>query len=348
MASLDSLPADQRAVLQLVLHRGRSYDDIAKLLSIDRAAVRQRALAALDALGPQTGVPPERRALITDYLLGQLPPQVAESTRERLAESPPERAWARVVASELAPLASGPLPEIPSDTVRREPAYEAVGAAPETGERAEPAPARAAPAPGQAEPTGARKAEPRADRRSSRLGGAVVLGLVGVAVVVVILLIISGGSSSKKNTAASTPAASSTPAATATSTTNASSTTSSTATRVVGQINLAPPTAGSTKTKGIAEVLKQGSTDGVAIVAQDVPPNTKHDTYAVWLYNSPSDARILGFVNPGVGSNGRLSTVGPLPSNAAHYKNLVVTLETQGRPSQPGKIILQGQLTGLS
>ena len=57
MASLESLPADQRAVLQLVLQRGRSYDDIATLLSIDRAAVRQRALSALDALGPQTGVP---------------------------------------------------------------------------------------------------------------------------------------------------------------------------------------------------------------------------------------------------------------------------------------------------
>jgi len=46
MASLDDLPADQRAVLQLVLQRGRTYDEIARLLSIDRAAVRARALAA--------------------------------------------------------------------------------------------------------------------------------------------------------------------------------------------------------------------------------------------------------------------------------------------------------------
>ena len=60
MASLDTLPPDQRAVLQLVLQRGRSYDDIAKLLSIDRAAVRERALRALDALGPQTRVAAER------------------------------------------------------------------------------------------------------------------------------------------------------------------------------------------------------------------------------------------------------------------------------------------------
>src|SRR5438270_13038648 len=99
MPALDDLPADQKAVLQLVLQRGRSYDDIAALLSIDRAAVRQRALGALDVLGPQTGVPAQRRALITDYLLGQLPERLEEDTRERLAESPAERAWARVVAS---------------------------------------------------------------------------------------------------------------------------------------------------------------------------------------------------------------------------------------------------------
>ena len=54
MASLDTLPADQRAVLSLVLERGKSYDEIAQMLSIDRAAVRDRALKAFDAIGPQT------------------------------------------------------------------------------------------------------------------------------------------------------------------------------------------------------------------------------------------------------------------------------------------------------
>ncbi len=113
MASLDSLPPDQRAVLDLVLQRGRSYDDIARLLAIDRAAVRARALAAFDGIGPDTGLAPESRALITDYLLGQLPERVAEQTRDRLADSPYERAWARVLASELGSVASKPLPEIP-------------------------------------------------------------------------------------------------------------------------------------------------------------------------------------------------------------------------------------------
>jgi hypothetical protein len=118
MASMDSLPADQRAVLELVLKRGRTYDEIARMLSIDRAGVRERALAAFDALGPQTRVPPERRALITDYLLGQLPAKVSEDTRQRLGQSASERAWARVLASELEPIAVSPLPEIPTDGAR--------------------------------------------------------------------------------------------------------------------------------------------------------------------------------------------------------------------------------------
>src|ERR1700759_2645733 len=105
MGSHHTLSPDQRAVIDLVLRRGRSYDDIARLLAIDRAAVRARALAAFDEIGPDTGLAPESRALITDYLLGQLPDRVAEQTRERLAEAPYERAWARVLASQLEPIA---------------------------------------------------------------------------------------------------------------------------------------------------------------------------------------------------------------------------------------------------
>ncbi len=148
MASLETLPDDQRAVLQMVLGRGRGYEEIGKMLSIDRAGVRDRALAALDALGPETGVPDLQRHLITDYLLGQLPGPVAEQTRERLASSPTERAWARVVASELAPLASKPLPEIPSAPAEAEegtPAEaETVAEAPPEAEETAPAEAQTA------------------------------------------------------------------------------------------------------------------------------------------------------------------------------------------------------------
>jgi hypothetical protein len=343
MASLDSLPPDQRAVLELVLARGRSYDEIAKVLTIDRAGVRERALAAFDALGPQTRVPAERRALITDYLLGALPPLVADDVHKRLADSPSERAWARVVASELQPLAANPLPEIPVDAGSQARVNEPAAPVAETAPASEPAPAALA---ATAADTGGPDApdDGGAPRRSSRRGGAILLGLgAAVVVAVVLVLVLSGGSSKKP---ASTVAASTgTPT---TPTTPTTSTTSKSGTQVVAQINLKPPS-GSKSPVGIAEVLRQQGKTGIAIVAQGLTPNSKKpaNAYAVWLYNSPSDSRILGFVNPGVGSNGRLQTAGGLPTNASHFTKLLVTRETASNPKSPGTIVLEGTLTGV-
>jgi len=370
MASIDTLPADQRAVLQLVLQRHRNYDDIAQLLSIDRAAVRERALTALDALAPGTRVAPERRALITDYLLGQLPAPVGAETREMLARSPGERAWARVVASELAPMAGGPLPEIPTEAAAESdeaPARDAEGAATESPPAAatpaaaamSPGPAAAAaPAPGAAstaagaessgpsppdEPPGTpadQGGKPAAGgRRSSRRGGAVLLAggaIVVVGAIVAVILILTGGSSSKhSSTAAAAPA--STSAAASTQTSTAASATP----RPVAQVNLTSPAAGS-KTRGAAVIVKQGSNAAIEIIAESVPANTTHDAYAVWLYNSGSDNRLLGFVNPGIKKDGVLRTLGALPANASHFKQLLVTRETQAKPRGPGSVVLHG------
>src|SRR5579859_8218139 len=109
MSAYEDLPADKRAVVELVLRSGRSYDQIAAILKIDRAAVRERALAAMDRLAPEWGphLPEARRALITDYLLGQLPPRLSEQVLERLAREDAERAWAESVAEELGPISSG-------------------------------------------------------------------------------------------------------------------------------------------------------------------------------------------------------------------------------------------------
>jgi Sigma-70, region 4 len=332
MGSLDTLPPDQRAVIDLVLRRGRSYDDIARLLAIDRAAVRARALAAFEAIGPDTGIAPESRALITDYLLGQLPDRVAEQTRERLAGSPYDRAWARVLASELGPIANEPLPEIP-DGAR---ASRETARAAETGA-----------SDGQ-QPAGARPQERRArrpprlsDRPSSRLGGAIMLGigaLIVVAIVVVLIAVLGGGSSSKHT---STPAASGATGTTGTTTTPTTGTTGTTAgkAQVVAQTNLNPPSGG--QAKGVGIVVKEGSAYGIVIEAAHVAPNN-HDAYAAWLYNSPSDAYRLGFVNPAVGKSGTLQVGSALPATAARYKQLLLTLETQSNPKSPGKIVLQG------
>lgn len=335
------------------------------MLSIDRAGVRERALSAFDALGPQTGVPAERRALITDYLLGQLPSRVAESTRDRLAESPAERAWARVIASELAPLAANPLPEIPVEARPGAPvaADEIDVAAGDEGEaplgreprrglrRRRRAPTASSPPPAQRTPEPVDEAEPppRAPlidgrKPSSRRGGALLLIAGGLVVVLVVIIIIASGSSPKKNNDAGTVASSSSSSATSSATTSVSTTTSATP---IAQIKLSSPTAGS-KTAGVAIVVRQGTSTGIVITAQGVTPNTKHNAYAVWLYTSPTTSHILGFVNPGVAKNGKLQTAGGLPTNAGQYKQLLVTLETQANPKQPGAIVLQGNLTGVS
>jgi Sigma-70, region 4 len=351
MASLDSLPPDQRAVLDLVLQRGRSYDDIARLLAIDRAGVRARALAALDGIGPDTGLAPETRALITDYLLGQLPAKVAEQTRDRLAESPYERAWARVLASELQPVASKPLPEIPNGTARAKAQAPAGDAAPAPA----PVPERPGPGPEPRPPKadrGPRRPErtrlPRpSDRPSSRLGGAIFLAvgaIVVVALVVVLIAVISSGKSSKNSSSVSAvaPGSSSTTHSSTAPATGTGGTTSTTGAKVVGQINLNPPS-GTGAAKGVAFLVQAGSALGVIIEATGLAPNS-HNAYAVWLSNTPSDSTRVGFVNQAVGKNGKLQTGGPLPANASHFKELLLTLETQNNPKAPGTTILQGAL----
>ena len=194
MASLDTLPPDQRAVLDLVLQRGRSYDDIARLLAIDRAAVRARALAAFDAIGPDTGLAPESRALITDYLLGQLP---AGWPSRRATGSPSRRtsgrgrgcsprSWARSQASRC--------PRSPTGTARS-------SAAPATdgGEPAEAPSEDAGPNPGDraADPLAGSRGRPTG--RARGCGGAIFLvvgAMVVIVVVVVLLVVLSSGSSS--------------------------------------------------------------------------------------------------------------------------------------------------------
>jgi hypothetical protein len=324
-----------------VLQRGRTYDQIAAMLSIDRAAVRDRALAAFDAIGPQTRVPPERRALITDYLLGQLPPAVADQVYERLAGSPSERAWARIMSSELAPLAKDQLPEIPSAAARQ-----TTPSAP-----AEPV---SAPAVAAGAPDDDPGREPESPERppSSRRGGAVVIAggaIVAIAIIVVAIIIAtSGGSNNSSSTppaaAATTPATTgSTTPTTSTSTTPATGT-STTATQVVAQLTLTTPNGAKTPT-GRAEIVKDGAQEGIVIVGAGVPANTKHNAYAVWLSNGGSQNHLLGFVNPAVKSDGKLQTAGVLPANAASYKEVLVTVETQPKPKAPGTIVLQGALS---
>ncbi len=308
MADLDRLAPEQRAVLQLILAQGKSYDEIADLLALEPDAVKSRAHTALDALGPNGGarLTPARRGELADYLLGQDDDVDRRATREYLADSPGARAWARVVAAELRPVAADALPPIPSEGTAAPAGDDATGGA-------------AAP----------RAGIPRAGRsgpRSSRLGGAILLGVLGVALVVGILAIagvFSGGDDTKTTTAKDAGGAP----------------------RTVAQINLFPTKAAGRNAAGLARVLASGDQRAMVIAGQGVGSGA----FAVWLYSSKARSKLLGFVPTRVGSNGRFIARAAYPDDASRYRELVVSKEqvpanAQDLPTTPGTIVLRGRI----
>ncbi len=324
MSRLDDLPPDLHAVLSLVLCRQKSYAEVGGMVGIEERAVHDRAHAALAMLAPRQAreLSIAQREQVGEYLLGQDDPPSKRETRARLESEAPARAWAQALVAELAPLASRPLPEIPT-----------AGEPPATTE---------------------------ATRSSSRRGGMIVLGVTAAVVIAAVVLIVgvggSGGSSNPSSTVAasttsgtaSTPAASSTPASSSTPTTSTSSTsttgstTSKTAAgepRIDATIPLTSPNPAD-KGLGIVEVISRGNARAFLVVAEHLPPTTGF-RYAAWLYNSPTDALLLGS-GPKVGPNGILKAAGGLPANASHYSTIVLTEESSEKPARPGPIVLSG------
>src|SRR4051794_40437516 len=107
MAAIASLPPDQRAVLQLILRRRRSYAQLGETLKIPAATVRERALAAAETIAPPPDevTDPEIESVV-DFLLGQ-----QEADLSRL--SAPGRAWGAALARELEEVAPAGVPELP-------------------------------------------------------------------------------------------------------------------------------------------------------------------------------------------------------------------------------------------
>jgi hypothetical protein len=352
MASFDDLPADQQAVLSMVLKQGRNFDQIAAMLNVDRAGIRQRALEGFDALGPDTTLVPLKRALITDYLLGQLPPAVARNVANSLADSPPERAWARIIAAEIAPLAAHGMPEIPAAGSKSAAAPTAV-ADPAPTQTDSPAVARrrsgsAVPALGAA--SGAAPAGPASGPAapaalpaaglppSSRRGGAILIGVITIVVVIVVVILVATSGSSKKHRTANTPSTTG-PQVTA------STGTGTNAVKPIHTISMVSAS-GSKTIKGGADVVRDAGQLGLVILGEGLPANTKN-AYGVWLYDSKTKAsKFLGFYGQKVAATGKakgiLEAEVKLPSGATAYNELLLTLETVEKPTTPGTIVLEG------
>lgn len=318
MSALDSLAPDQRAVVQLVLRQERSYSDIAELLGISADAVRKRAHAGVSALGAGADLPAERSAQLADFLLGQQDDAEREAARAVLERDPAAREWARGVAAELRAGGGRELPDIPGEPV---PSGAAAPAEPDRPEQSEPA----RPEPGEPAAAPSRQRLP-----SSRLGGALLLGGLAIAVAAVLLIVLRDDGDEPSASPAAEQAQA-TPQA-----------------RVAGEIRLRA--VGDSKAAGVMRLVTDGRALGFELQAQRMPRNRSREAYAVWFVKRGGGARRLGFTNP-VGADGRLGIAGPTAADQARFADLlarydrvVVSRERSADAKRPGRTVLQGTL----
>ena len=356
MATLDQLPAEQRAIVELVVQRGRSYDALADVLQVPEERVRELARDALGELSPRTArrVDPEWRGKVADYLLGQQSGADARATRDHLKSSESSRAWALSLLDSLDPLygdASPPaVPEggdLAEESEEKPEATEAktagngAGAAEtieeraraRTRERDRERPAKAA-RDDDDEPKAkpGRKKEPlRKTEERERTGSlspaaqtalrrrrirGAVLGVALLAAIVVAVLALTGTFSSDDSSGNSSSASTG-----GTSTTPAGQN----PLQLLGQIALAP--LNKVKAQGIAYLAQENKQRFLVVQAQ-VPPLPKKQqvaAYEVWLYNTNADAKSLGAQY--TDAQGLLQGRANLPANYARYKFIDISRE---------------------
>jgi hypothetical protein len=337
MSAIETLPPDQRAVLQLILKQGRGYADLSGLLRIDEAAVRARAHAGLEVLAGGSGaaLSDERRAQIGDWLLGQQDPAAREETLQHLADSRAARRFARTLHEQLAPFAAGTLPELPAAARNGAAAAPpALPDAPSTDDSDAAPPVRPAAAP-------SRRASEPSRSSSSKLGGALLIAGVAVLLVVVLLVFVINGSDDDEPSTTTPPAAQTQPTRTTARGAAQDDTT------ILQQVNLRAPD-GAEAPIGIAFILLREQRPVVAVQVEGIPANGADDVYATWLRNAGTGrARFLGYFPGQVGDDQRFTVSAPLPRDTAQFDQIVISQESidaRAAPARPASILLQGTI----
>ena len=315
MGSLESLNEGQRAVLQLLLGKGKSYDEIARLLHSDAGAVRRRAQGAVNVLGPESSdVPGDRRNEIADYLLGQQTASQRAATREYLEDSAAGRSWARSAMTGLAPFAADDaLPDIPAEREEVAEAFDALDR---------------------------RTARQEEVQRSSQLGGRLIAAGLGVVLAIIIILVVSltGGDGGGTSASSTTPT---TPTSTGTTTTLGGDV------RMAFDGTLRPPAGSDSTSRGEVAIVvfPQSKRIRLALAATNLPPSSSRGSaYGVWFYTAPQQAQFLGFPDKPVGANGKLQTVADLSPDTPTYREVLLTHETTQAPRRPGTVVLRARL----
>ena len=175
-------------------------------------------------------------------------------------------------------------------------------------------------------------AAPTGDRgpRSSRLGGALLLGgIAAVAIAIALFFALRGGGGGDDGDPSSTPAA--------------STTATQPRAQVEAQANLVPPNnRKSLKALGVVLVQKSQGQDQIIAAVQGLP-KPKSGGYGIWLYSGPGKAQWLGFF-ASQDQQGRLLARGELKTSVAGYREVLVTREAKGNPARPGAVFLRGPL----
>jgi hypothetical protein len=324
VTGIDTLAPDQRAAVELVLRQGRSYAELSDMLGMPEETIRARARGGLEALAPDLPAP-ARSGEIADWLLGQQSERHAARTRELLLSDPEARRWAATVAKPLRKVPGGDgVPELPDG--------------------AEPQRRDAAPRPDRARRDGAAADEERpsaeAPGRSSRLGGALLIGGAVAIVAVVLAFVFLRGDDDEPATGTEPAAATATPTPTAVG-------------LQPGDVVMQGP-AGS-KALAVLRLVPTGeSRIEFALVGQDIPPNQDGERYSLCFRNEDGKAQLVGDISRPVGENGQLASSGPNEDNIDDFPTWFQSFETavitQDEPGakEPGRVIVSGPLPDTS
>jgi hypothetical protein len=313
MASYDQLSAQQRAIVDLILKRGQSYDQLADTLGMPEPRVRELAQDALTSLAPVSAaaVDDAWRAQIADYLLGQQAAPEAASTRGHLRRSEAARAWSGSVLDSLEHLyPKGELPTIPSGD-----------SAPEPKPKAD-KPSKAPKAPRERKPSTPLTPEAATVVKRRRIAG-IAAGAVALLFILLIwpVGLLTGGDDSDD-----------------------SGNRASARTEIVGQVVLRPTASGSDDA-GVGVVTRRNRKFQLSLQAQ-VEPTKQNQAYEVWLYNSADDARSLGAQV--TDAQGNFAGRANLPANYKSYRFLDISRETVDRnAAHSGTSVLRARTANI-
>lgn len=317
MATFDQLSAEQRAIIELVLKQGQSYEELGDTLDMSTARVRKLARSALITLSPVSAaqVDEDWRGPIADYLLGQQSGSDSTSTRSHLRRSETARAWSRSLLDSLdqfydpanlptIPAGNGgPPPPKPKSAKKAEAAQDGDDSAPD----------------GDGAPRTGLSPEARAILMRRRIAGAAALALVALLALLVWPVGLLMGDDDEKADAGNNRRA---------------------APRVIGQLVLKPVEGA--KGAGVAAIAQRGKQRQLIVQAR-VTPNKNREAYEVWLYNSDTDARSLGAQV--TDRQGTYQGAGPLPRDFARFKFIELSREpVDENRRHSGNSVLRGRI----